>query len=49
MTDTPQTWHYGLVARYWAEIIEDSDFRERGDRDCFRRVVDASGEPVRTR
>ena len=46
MTDTPQTWHYGLVARYWAEIIEDGDFRERGDRDCFRRVVDASGEPV---
>ena len=22
MTDTPQTWHYGLIARWWAEFNE---------------------------
>src|SRR5437870_11446964 len=23
MTDTPATWHYGLVAKWWAEFSED--------------------------
>jgi SAM-dependent methyltransferase len=23
MTDTPQTWHYGLVAKWWAQFSED--------------------------
>jgi hypothetical protein len=23
MTDRPQTWHYGLVARWWAEFNTD--------------------------
>ena len=25
MTDQPQTWHYGLVARWWAEFNEAED------------------------
>lgn len=45
MTDAPQTWHYGLVARFWAQILE-ADGYGGGHRDYFRRVIDASGEPV---
>lgn len=22
MDDTPQTWHYGIMARWWAELID---------------------------
>jgi SAM-dependent methyltransferase len=45
MTDTPQTWHYGLVARFWAQIIEQDDYGANHS-DCFRRVIAAAGEPI---
>lgn len=42
MPETPQTWHHGLVARYWAEMLEDGG-KEAG---YFHRVIAASGEPI---
>jgi SAM-dependent methyltransferase len=37
----PQTWHYGVVARYWAE------FNTSGPEiDYFRRFVENGGEPA---
>ena len=37
----PRTWHYGLVARWWAE------FNEGGPEvDYFRRFVERDGEPA---
>jgi SAM-dependent methyltransferase len=37
----PQTWHYGVVARYWAE------FNTSGPEiDYFRRFVEDGGEPA---
>lgn len=38
---TPQTWHYGLVAKWWAE------FNESGPEiDYFRRFVERDGQPA---
>jgi len=36
-----RTWHYGLVARWWAEFNQGGD-----DVDYFRRAIAASGEPA---
>ncbi len=38
--DTPQTWHYGLVAEWWAEFITDGP-----EIDFFGRFV-AAGQPA---
>src|SRR5918999_728203 len=41
MGTTPQTWHYGLVARWWAE------FNEGGPEiDYFRRFIERDGQPA---
>jgi SAM-dependent methyltransferase len=42
MSDRPQTWHYGLVARWWAE------FNEAGEDELafYRGVIERSGQPV---
>jgi SAM-dependent methyltransferase len=40
MPDTPKTWHYGLVARWWAEFNEDG--REIG---YFQKYVER-GQPA---
>lgn len=42
MTEKPQTWHYGLVARYWAECIEEGG----QDVDYFRQVIETHGQPA---
>jgi len=40
-TDLPQTWHYGIVARWWAE------FNQGGpELDYFRRQIEANGQPA---
>jgi SAM-dependent methyltransferase len=37
----PQTWHYGLVAKWWAEFnVETPEF------DYFRRFVEGDGQPA---
>jgi SAM-dependent methyltransferase len=41
LTEGPQTWHYGVVARWWAEFIDDGP-----EIDYFRRRIEASGEPA---
>ena len=41
MTDERTTWHYGLVARWWAEFNLDGD-----DIEFFRRVIEQGGEPA---
>jgi SAM-dependent methyltransferase len=41
MKHGPQTWHYGLVARWWAEFN-----LEGPEIDYFRRFVEESGEPA---
>jgi SAM-dependent methyltransferase len=39
----PPTWHYGLVARYWAEVNEPA-----GDREVafFRTAIERFGQPA---
>ena len=41
MTADPQTWHYGLVARWWAEFNTDGP-----EIDYFRRFIERFGEPA---
>jgi SAM-dependent methyltransferase len=41
--DQPQTWHYGLVARYWAEFND--DFRPH-EIPYFQRFIEAGGQPA---
>jgi SAM-dependent methyltransferase len=36
----PQTWHYGLIAKWWSEFSEDGP-----EIDCFRRFVER-GQPA---
>jgi SAM-dependent methyltransferase len=38
---SPQTWHYGVIARYWAEFNTDGPEIE-----YFRRFVEAGGGPA---
>jgi SAM-dependent methyltransferase len=41
MTDRPQVWHYGLVARWWSE------FNTAGPEiEYFKRLVEKYGEPI---
>src|SRR5207248_3112630 len=41
LTDTPQTWHYGLVAKWWSE------FNTGGPEiDYYRRFIEDGGEPA---
>ncbi len=41
MTETPQTWHYGLVARWWAE------FNSGGDEIPYlRELIESEGGPA---
>lgn len=37
----PQTWHYGLVAKWWAEFIEGGP-----EIDYFRRFIERDGQPA---
>ena len=37
----PQTWHYGLVARWWAEFNEDGP-----EIAYFRQFVEGDGQPA---
>lgn len=39
----PQTWHYGVIARYWAEFND--EFRSH-EIPYFRRFVEDGGEPA---
>jgi SAM-dependent methyltransferase len=39
----PQTWHYGLIARYWAEFND--DFRPH-EIPYFQRHIERGGEPA---
>ena len=41
VADAPQTWHYGLVARWWAEFNTDGP-----EIDYFRRFIERFGEPA---
>lgn len=42
-TDQPQTWHYGLIARYWAEFND--DFRPH-EVPYFQRFIEDDGQPA---
>ncbi len=42
-SEQPQTWHYGLIARYWAEFND--DFRPH-EIPYFRRFVEDAGQPA---
>jgi len=37
----PQTWHYGLVAKWWAEFLEGGP-----EIDYFRRFIERDGQPA---
>ena len=41
VTDQLQVWHYGLVARWWAEFNTDGP-----EIDCFRKLIERYGEPA---
>ena len=41
MTDHPQVWHYGLVARWWSEFNTDGP-----EIDYFRNLIERYGEPA---
>jgi hypothetical protein len=41
VNDTPKTWHYGLVARWWAEF--NTDGPEIG---YFKGLIQRFGEPA---
>jgi len=41
VSETPATWHYGVVARYWAEFNTDGPEIE-----YFRRIIDDGGDPA---
>ena len=41
MSNNVHTWHYGLVARWWAEFNQGGD-----DIEFFQDVIERAGEPV---
>jgi ubiquinone/menaquinone biosynthesis C-methylase UbiE len=41
MASQAQTWHYGLIARYWAEFMKDGL-----EIDYFRHIIESSGQPA---
>jgi len=42
-SDQPQTWHYGLIARYWAEF---NDHFRPHEIPYFQRFIEPDGEPA---
>ncbi len=42
-TEQPQTWHHGLIARYWAEFND--DFRPH-EIPYFQRFIESDGQPA---
>lgn len=42
-TEQPQTWHYGLIAKYWAEFND--DFRPH-EIPYFQRFIENDGQPA---
>ena len=42
MAEQPQTWHYGLVARWWAEFNR----AEPDELDFYQGFVAADGQPA---
>jgi len=42
MTDRPQTWHYGLIARWWAEF----NLAEPEELSYYRRSIERFGQPA---
>ncbi len=42
MSDQPQTWHYGLVARWWAEFNE----ADPDELAFYRAFVEPDGQPA---
>jgi SAM-dependent methyltransferase len=42
MSDQPQTWHYGLVARWWAEFNQAS----REELAYYQRLIERDGQPA---
>ncbi len=43
MVEQVRTWHYGLIARWWAEFLADD---HEQDVEYFRRAIERHGEPV---
>lgn len=41
MQDAPQTWHYGLIAKWWSEFNDDFRPHELPD---FRRHIERDSE-----
>lgn len=41
--EQPQTWHYGLIARYWSEFND--DFRPH-EIPYFRKFIESDGQPA---
>jgi SAM-dependent methyltransferase len=41
MTKTPQTWHYGLVAKWWAEFNHDGE-----EIPYYQRIIKRYGQPA---
>src|SRR5260370_36508991 len=42
MSDQPQTWHYGLVAQWWAEFNEAS----QKELAYYQRLIERRGQPA---
>lgn len=42
MSESPRTWHFGVVARYWAEF----NVAEPAELAYWRAAIETSGEPV---
>src|ERR671932_145308 len=42
MSEHPQTWHYGLVARWWAEF----NVASREELAYYRAVIERDGQPA---
>jgi ubiquinone/menaquinone biosynthesis C-methylase UbiE len=43
MQDAPQTWHYGLIAKWWSEFND--DFRPH-EVPYFQRYIERGGQPA---
>jgi len=44
MRDAPQTWHYGLIAKWWSEFND--DFRPHEKVPYFQRFIERDGQPA---
>src|SRR5207253_8772778 len=42
MSEHPQTWHYGLVAQWWAEF----NVASPEELACYRAVIERDGQPA---